>query len=219
MNYKKEPGIYILTNKINGKVYVGETMEIKRRMKDYKYPKHIRPIESAILKYGIENFQIEIEYFPDFSKNDLLDLEEELIKRFNCLTPKGYNICSRGNDLTGIKRSEESKKKQSITVSGSGNPMYGVRICGEDNSMYGKKRPEMSERQSGINNHMYGKTGKLSKTSKKVNQYTKDGVFIKQWDSATDIKIEMNVCNSEVGKVCKGKVKSAGGYIWKYALD
>lgn len=110
--FEKCPGIYIFTNLINGKVYVGETIDMNDRMKKHNWGKR-QLIHSAIKKYGIENFDIYVEYFPDFSKTDRLDLEEQLIIKFNCLAPNGYNILSRGQDSTGYKHSDATKSKMS----------------------------------------------------------------------------------------------------------
>lgn len=57
------------------------------------------------------------------------------------------------------------------------------------------------------------------KTAKKVNQYDLDGNFIKQWDCILDFYKSINKTknNSSVSSCCKGKLKTAYGYKWKYA--
>ena len=55
------------------------------------------------------------------------------------------------------------------------------------------------------------------KKKKKVNQYTKDGVFIKQWDSPKDAADYLGISAFHIYSVCSGKRKKAGGYIWRYA--
>lgn len=54
---------------------------------------------------------------------------------------------------------------------------------------------------------------------KKVIQYDLNGNFIKIWNSATEVKQELKIHNGDIGKCCKGKHKTAGGYKWKYADD
>ena len=53
--------------------------------------------------------------------------------------------------------------------------------------------------------------------NKAVLQYTIDGDFVKEWPSATAAShgLGMNI-NGGIGEVCKGKKKTAGGFIWKY---
>ena len=49
---------------------------------------------------------------------------------------------------------------------------------------------------------------------KVVLQYSKDGDFIKEWPYAAAAEKELGI--SSIGLACKGKLKFAGGYIWKY---
>lgn len=98
-------GIYIITNLINNKVYIGQSKNIKdrfnshksdaRRGKDY-------PISRAIRKYGISNFNFEIlEYAP---LNKLDELEIKMIKKYDSTNyNKGYNICRGGSNSINTK--------------------------------------------------------------------------------------------------------------------
>lgn len=52
---------------------------------------------------------------------------------------------------------------------------------------------------------------------KKVNQYTKEGKYIKTFDSLTDAWLETGASIGSIGKVCKGLAKTSGGFVWKYA--
>ena len=54
--------------------------------------------------------------------------------------------------------------------------------------------------------------------SKHINQFTKDGFFVRAWYSSHDIRRELGYSNSNIIKCCKGKYKTAYGYIWKYAF-
>ena len=55
-----------------------------------------------------------------------------------------------------------------------------------------------------------------NKMAKKVNQYDKEGNYIKTWDCIIDVERETNIKNTNIVACCKGKYKTAGGYIWKY---
>lgn len=54
--------------------------------------------------------------------------------------------------------------------------------------------------------------------SKKVNQYSKDGQFIKTWDCITEAAEKLNIQITNITACCRGygKHKTTGGYIWKY---
>lgn len=49
-----------------------------------------------------------------------------------------------------------------------------------------------------------------------VVQYDKQGNVIKIWDCATTASKELNILNTNITACCKGRCKSAYGYIWKY---
>lgn len=202
--YKKEAGIYIFTNKINGKVYVGETMNIYDRMSRHRLMKDKTYFHNALRKYGWENFQIEIEYFPNFCKINLLDLEEELIKRFNSLIPQGYNICKRGTDRTGVKASAETRKKMSDALKG--------RIFSEET------RKKLSDDKIGDKSYCYNKTGDKCPNSKPVLQYDKDGGFIKEFSCLAEVERTLGIFKANVSRCCLNKrgYKTAGGFIWRY---
>ena len=54
--------------------------------------------------------------------------------------------------------------------------------------------------------------------AKKVIQYTKSGEFVREWASMTAIWQELGIAQSNICACCKGKLKSAGGYVWRYAV-
>ena len=53
-------GIYLIRNKINNKVYIGQSIDIEGRWKDHKVRKDESAIHLAIQKYGVENFEFEV---------------------------------------------------------------------------------------------------------------------------------------------------------------
>lgn len=62
---KKMTGIYKYKNKINGRIYIGQSTDIEHRYKQHLYDAKNRTekstgIDIAINKYGIENFCFEI---------------------------------------------------------------------------------------------------------------------------------------------------------------
>lgn len=53
--------------------------------------------------------------------------------------------------------------------------------------------------------------------SKRISQYTMGGGFIKTWDSFMEIARSGLYSRTSVVQCCTGKIKSSGGYVWKYA--
>ncbi len=57
------------------------------------------------------------------------------------------------------------------------------------------------------------------KNSKRICQISLDGELIKVWDCATDASNELNIDQSSISMVCKGKRKIAGGFVWVHEKD
>lgn len=95
-------GIYKIENKINGKVYIGQSVSIERRWKEHCKPSSSSVISNAIKEYGKDNFTFEI--LEECLIEDLDAKEEKYIHKFNCLVPKGYNVSDSINgNITSYK--------------------------------------------------------------------------------------------------------------------
>jgi len=105
----------MLTHKDTGRIYIGQSINYKNRIKNYKALKNSKRnntyIEHAIKKYGWDSFDAKlIIVAEDKSYLDLLEINA--IKIFNCVAPNGFNLREGGNTST---ISEESRKKMSET--------------------------------------------------------------------------------------------------------
>ena len=101
--------IYKITNKINGKVYIGlTTVPLKERWRNHvvSVGRVNRPLYNSMKKYGIENFIVEeIDRTDDFE--ELGKLERKYINEYDSTNPKnGYNLTLGGesNQLDGNPR-------------------------------------------------------------------------------------------------------------------
>ena len=61
--------------------------------------------------------------------------------------------------------------------------------------------------------------GNHNSPTKPILQYTKDGEFIKEWTSAKEASKVLGIEHNHISTCCKGKLKSAYGFVWKYAED
>jgi len=121
--------IYSLTNKINKKVYIGQTIRpiIKRWYSHVHQSKHKNyPICNAIKKYGKDNFFIDEIETCKISKLD--EKEKFWIEQYKSEVPNGYNIKKGGNTTRGKdsiwwgkKHSKETKQKMSQSHIGENN--------------------------------------------------------------------------------------------------
>jgi group I intron endonuclease len=131
--------IYITTNKINGKRYIGQH---KSKDWDYNYIGSGKVLKHAIKKYGIENFTC----FPlawSWNKAEINQLEIDYISHYK---PE-YNLAKGGNGGNagnkGHTHSEEARKK----ISESNKR----RIISEET------RKKISESRKGEKHHYFGK--------------------------------------------------------------
>jgi hypothetical protein len=88
-------------------------------------------------------------------------------------------------------------------------------VCGKEFTPHKTKRlrahvcsPECKHKLDIIN---------AEKRKRKIVQYTKNLEFVKLWDSARDVQNTFGFAESNINKCCNDKIKSAYGYIWKYA--
>ena len=101
-------GIYKITNKLNGKVYIGQSIDIDTRWRQHINAKDNVLIHKSIQKYGAENFSFELLLE---CPADMLDVwERDMIALYDCISPKGYNLTEGGG---GCKCSEETRLKMS----------------------------------------------------------------------------------------------------------
>lgn len=108
--------IYVLTNKINRKMYVGQSwLPLSKRMgKNGKGYENSPYLYSAILKHGANNFEYSVLAVCS-EQHEADKLEAEFIEKWNTRDPKvGYNLKEGGR---GGKHSEETKLKMSQNAS------------------------------------------------------------------------------------------------------
>lgn len=109
--------VYLITNKVNGKHYVGQTKQsIEERFK--QHTKADTYIGNAIRKYGAENFTIEI--LAECETQEEMDERERFfVEKLDCKRPKGYNCTDGGEGIRGFHHTEETKAQISATMTGS----------------------------------------------------------------------------------------------------
>lgn len=141
--------IYSILNKINGKIYVGQTIQGFQRFKKHKYElnhgKHPnKHFQSAWDKYGEDAFEFNV--LEHCSKEDLNDNEDWWINYFDSTNPqKGYNLRSGGDSNFIV--SDETKKKLSDINRGENHWNFGKKTSVET-------RRKISESMKQIENPM-----------------------------------------------------------------
>ena len=211
-------GIYKITNQINGKCYIGQSIRIEERFKQHKKECYEpdrqgdKPLYQAFHKYGIENFSFDLveKCLPE----ELDDKEVYWIKYYNSYY-EGYNATLGGQGKCfeykiffdawdeGLSVSEIAKKyKVSPTTVRNYLLNYENYSVKESNSRGGKLAQAKNNLHSTI-----------------VYQYDLNNNFIKEWPSKKEVQRQLKISPSSIAKVCQGERKTAGGFIWKNNKD
>lgn len=225
MKNKNNWCVYMHTNNINGKRYIGISQNPKRRWKNGNGYK-TQLFGKAINKYGWDNFTHEI-LFTGLTENDACEKEIELISLYNTTDDKyGYNILD-GGDITSCLLRPNSKRVYQYSLDGDYIGEYesiseatrqvgfGVSECinGRARTAYdfqwfdkymGEKVEPKLNRCESIS---------LSQ-SKEVYQYTIDGDFIRKYSSIKEASGINNIERTGIHNCMKGKQLTHKGYRW-----
>lgn len=131
--------LYIITNNINKKSYIGQTKNFKARIRQHINGKKCL-ISRAINKYGKNNFTFKILAIVEDHIID--ETEIKAIKSYNTMTPNGYNVETGGNACK--KLNEETKLKLSQLAKGRPSKNKGKRL-----NLSEEQRQQMRDRNTG----------------------------------------------------------------------
>lgn len=218
-------GIYKIENLLNGKSYIGQSIEIEHRFAKHKCAKDDFYIHRAIRKYGVENFSFKI--LEECNLEELNEKEKYWIKYYNSLTPNGYNMIPGGSNGAGLVKGKEIEQYDldgiyitSYPSANQASQLTGIshgNIC----ACCRKERNYAGEFQ-----WKYKDSDKKIKTFKKITKVVKKENIIQQIDKKTNLVIKEYPTLSSAGKenkisigniseCCQGKRNTAGGYRWK----
>lgn len=195
--------IYCYTNKINGKKYIGQTTDERKRKYQHKGKQGCSVFHNAINKYGWEIFKYEVlsrkQYVNEEDASFDLDLLEiYYIDKFDTFN-NGYNSTYGGESNRGYKLTMEQRNKLIEIHKGKHE--------GTKNYFYGRKHTEETKELIASHNPRIRKVYQIEIDTDKI---------IKIWDRIKFASDELGIAATHITRVCKGKRKTAGGYKWKY---
>ena len=211
--------IYLITDKTNGKQYVGQHHYDKDEL-DPNYHGSGNIVRRIFEK---RPSTIKEEYLKTCNtQRELDEWEKYFIFLYDTMSPKGYNLQEGGR---GGTPSEKTRMRMSIAHKG---------LCaGEKHPNYGKKASDETRRKlseshkglcSGEKHPMFGKHHSLEsrkKISKTVLQYTLDDKLVREWISAHEAARVLNIDRGNITKCCRGntKLKTYKGFKWEYKKE
>lgn len=219
MSYNKETGlyegyIYKITNNINGKLYIGQTTTTVEHRIGQHFSKQQEAyhgiLKYAINKYGKDNFsyemlaKIECETRSKLCE-ELNNLEIKMIKKYNSITPNGYNISEGGNSHVFLG-------KPTAVYDIDGNLLNTFDSCSEAARFMGVD-PKIVFRMCSGELHKSRKTDYIfryldddfntydpftTKRQYKIYQFTIDGKLINKYNNAQDVVAQNPSMNSNL---------------------
>lgn len=217
----------------NGKAYIGLTCRNPLVRWNYGFGYDTQLFGKAVRKYGWQNIKHEI-LFTDLDEKEAGEVEKKLIQEYHTLNPKyGYNINSGGifgNKISdaGRQRLADYKKKPVNQYSKDGELIAIYSSVKEASEKTGINRGHISEACLGHNQlktvggYVWKFQGEPFEKLKyahwgrrwrKVAQYTKDGIYIKTFESIGAAKRETGA--KHIRRVLNGENETSGGYVWK----
>jgi len=153
---EKQSGVYLIRNTVNGKVYVGSSINIAVRWRQHvnglKACRHrSRHLQSAWDKYGEAAFAFSVLIICQAI--DLLKHEQEQIDLYRAANRKhGYNTSPTAKNCLGCKRTSATKEKQSAMKTGDKHPNFGKHLSEETRQKIGAavrgRRKSAEEREA-----------------------------------------------------------------------
>ena len=210
--------IYKITNRINDKMYIGETIrDLKTRWREhvseafneghgYYYHLHC-----AIRKYGVNNFTIKA--IDTCNDNERFEVEAYYISLYNTYIPdNGYN-----HD----PKSEGYYKVSTEDIMREWNKGKGIIDISRSLSCH---RGTISQRlrNNGITLEDIKKRASINSSLRQglpIEQYTLEGEYIKTWPSASECQRQTGYIQTAISSVSRLEQYMAYGYLWKLADD
>lgn len=205
-------GIYIITNIVNGKSYIGSSLDYLQRIRQHKYSlrkgtHYNNHLQSSFNKHAEKNFTFELLELTD----SLVERETFHIYNKQTLNPKyGYNKATNIENTSGYKMSKYSRNKMSLAKKGTKMHPNTKKALLEANKnrVYDIKHLLTKEVRDSI----------AESQQKTTLQYDLQGNFIKEWKSVKEAAECCGILSTRISACARGSRLRAGDFQWFYKV-
>lgn len=213
------PHIYVITNKLNQKQYIGKTVQsVDERFKEHLYRSkqgshnHL-PLYAAFAKYGTEHFIIEEK--EEIEIEHLDERESFWIKELNTVSPNGYNLTLGGDGTVYHDRVEILKLfEQDLSFADI------VRISKASEQTIYRIEEEYGIKPKINNQHKF----------RTIYMFDLEGNFVQEFESVvkaveflqnSGISLSVDSAKNNILRCCRKepKRKTAYKHIWRYTSE
>lgn len=220
--------VYRHVNKTNGKQYIGLTRQLPEQRwgkNGSNYKNKCPHFWAAIQKYGWDNFDHEV-VADNLTKDDACQLEKDLIRMYNTQSREhGYNTLEGG---TAPSLPEDVRRKIATGLqnnqNGKGHPCSDEKKRKISEAQKGRRLTDEHKRKLSIAKRGKHHASPTEETKKKISDsHAKTPIYCVETDT---VYPSIQQCARALGlwatlicKCCKGKLKSTGGYHFRYYKD
>lgn len=225
-------GIYRITNP-KGKVYIGQSVNILKRFNHYQKIYNCEQqhrLYNSLIKYGYSAHIFEV--VEECTVEELNVRERYWQDFYDVVSGRGLNCKLTGTEEKSGHQSQKTRENISTALrtfytTAEGKAVRKRQVANTDkdkrarltveNTDYKKRSKSydwVSLHKKRVENTDYAAIAK--KRWIEIEQYTKDGIFVTEWPSIKKAGEVLHIEKGSISGCCRGKYKSAGGFIWKY---
>ena len=210
--------IYAITNKINGKQYVGKThLNIKKRfmqhINDSKRERNFnRPLHKAIRKYGEDNFSVGL--LENCDKENLIEQEKYWIEKLNTYK-NGYNATLGGDGKCYFEFSDSDviKKYKELGKINKTREFFHCDAATIRKILIENNIKIISSQSISIKDRSRKIIGHSERYNIEFDSLNDAGKFIKKEQNR---KATYSHIATTIGRCCQKRLEKAYGFIWEY---
>ena len=214
-------GIYKIQNLINGKVYIGQSIDITSRFQSHKYVLNLiddskitsRPLYLAMKKYGVENFSFTV--LEECNIEQLNEKEIMYIKKYNSYinapNSNGYNLTPGGDSST----IDESIINECIILWQQGYSIKQIKdkthLSHNTIEKYLKLKTTSYNTEESLKRREQGFT---RYNVKSILQYTMKGEYVETYPSIADAARTLKISYNNIKQVVNNNAITIHNYIF-----